>query len=42
MKLNQDGIQQEDKQLAINVRNYLVAGNRVIGDPGEGLRQTLA
>lgn len=42
MKLNQDGIRQEDKQLAINVRNYLVAGNRVIGDPGEGLRQTLA
>ena len=42
MKLNQDGVRQEDKQLAINVRNYLVAGNRVIGDPGEGLRQTLA
>lgn len=42
MKLNQDGIRQDDKQLAINVRNYLVAGNRVIGDPGEGLRQTLA
>lgn len=42
MKLNQDGINPEDKQLAINVRNYLVAGNRVIGDPGEGLRQTLA
>lgn len=42
MKLNQDGIRPEDKQLAINVRNYLVAGNRVIGDPGEGLRQTLA
>lgn len=42
MKLNQDGVRPEDKQLAINVRNYLVAGNRVIGDPGEGLRQTLA
>lgn len=42
MKLNQDGIKPEDKQLAINVRNYLVAGNRVIGDPGEGLRQTLS
>lgn len=42
MKLNQDGIKPEDKQLAINVRNYLVAGNRVIGDPGEGLRHTLA
>ncbi len=42
MKLDQNGIRQEDKQLAINVRNYLVAGNRVIGDPGEGLRQTLA
>lgn len=42
MKLNQDGIKPEDKQLAVNVRNYLVAGNRVIGDPGEGLRQTLA
>ena len=42
MKLNQDGIRPEDKQLAINVLNYLKAGNRVIGDPGEGLRQTLA
>ena len=42
MKLNQDGINKEDLQLALNVRNYLIAGNRVIGDPGEGLRQTLA
>ncbi len=42
MKLNQDGIREEDKQLAINVRNYLVSGNRVIGDPGEGLKQTLS
>lgn len=42
MKLVQDGIKPEDKQIALNVRNYLVAGNRVIGDPGEGLRQTLA
>ena len=41
MKLVQDGIRPEDKSLAINVRNYLVAGNRVIGDPGEGLKQTL-
>lgn len=42
MKLNLDGIRPEDKQLAINIRNYLVSGKRVIGDPGEGLRQTLA
>lgn len=42
MKLNQDGIRPEDKQLAINVRNYLISGSRVIGDPGEGLKQTLA
>jgi len=42
MKLNQDGVKPEDKQLAVNVRNYLIAGNRVIGDPGEGLRHTLA
>lgn len=42
MRLNQDGIRPEDKQLAIKVRNYLIAGSRVIGDPGEGLRQTLA
>ena len=42
MILNQDGIEPEDRELAINVRNYLLAGNRVIGDPGEGLRQTLA
>lgn len=42
MKLVQDGIKPEDKNLAINVRNYLVSGNRVIGEPGEALRQTLA
>lgn len=42
MKLSQDGINPEDKNLAINIRNYLIAGNRVIGDPGEGLKQTLA
>ena len=42
IKLVQDGIKPEDKNLAVNVRNYLVAGNRVIGDPGEGLRQTLS
>lgn len=42
MKLNQDGINPEDKQLAINMLNYLKMGNRVVGDPGEGLRQTLA
>lgn len=42
MRLNQDGITPENKQMAINVRNHLIAGNRVIGDPGEGLRQTLA
>lgn len=41
MKLNQDGIRPEDKQLAIKVRNYLISGSRVVGDPGEGLRQTL-
>ena len=42
MKLVQDGIKPEDKNLAINVRNYLMSGNRVIGSPGEGLRQTLS
>lgn len=42
MKLNQDGIRPEDKQIALNVRNYLISGGRVIGDPGEGLKQTLA
>ena len=42
MRLNQDGIRPEDKQLAIKVRNYLISGSRVVGDPGEGLRQTLA
>ena len=41
MKLVQDGIKDNDKNLAINIRNYLMAGNRVIGDPGEGLKQTL-
>ena len=42
MKLVLDGIKPEDKNLAINVMNYLKSGNRVIGDPGEGLKQTLA
>ena len=45
MRLNQDGCNDlcpKDKNLAINVVNYLKAGNRVIGDPGEGLKQTLA
>ena len=41
IKLIQDGISPDKKNLAINVRNYLVSGNRVIGDPGEGLKQTL-
>lgn len=41
MKLNQDNIKPEDRKLALSVRNYLIAGNRVIGDPGEGLKQTL-
>ena len=45
MKLNLDGfndLPKPDKNLALNVFNYLQAGNRVIGDPGEGLKQTLA
>ncbi len=44
MKLNQDGcndLPKKEKNLAINIVNYLKAGNRVIGDPGEGLKQTL-
>lgn len=41
-KLVLDNIKPERKNLAINVMNYLKAGNRVIGDPGEGLKQTLA
>ena len=42
MKLNQNGIKTEDKQLALNVRNYLISGNRVLGNPGYGLQQTLS
>lgn len=42
MILNRDGIKSDDRQIAINLLNYIVAGNRVIGDPGEGLKQTLA
>ncbi len=42
MKLNQNNIKLEDKQLAINVRNYLLSGNRVLGNPGYGLKQTLS
>ena len=43
--LNCDGLDKTnvaEYNLAINIKNYLVAGNRVIGDPGEGLKQTLA
>jgi hypothetical protein len=40
-KLNKDNILPEDHDLAINVRNYIRSGDRVIGTPGEGLRQTL-
>lgn len=42
MRLNCDNIRDEDKNRAINVKNYILSGNRVIGDPGEGLRHTLA
>lgn len=41
IKLNCDNIKEEDKSLAISVRNYLASGNRVIGQPGESLKQTL-
>ena len=42
--LNCDGLDKNNTteyNLAINIVNYLKAGNRVIGDPGEGLKQTL-
>ena len=45
MRLDKDGfndLPKEEKNLALNIYNYLKAGNRVIGDPGEGLKQTLA
>lgn len=41
MKLNCDHISKEDYKLALQVRNYLINGNRVIGNPGEGLKITL-
>ena len=41
MKLNKDGIREEDKKLAISLYNYLKAGSRVIGNPSEGLKETL-
>ena len=39
--LDKNNISEEDNQIAINVRNHIRQGNRVIGVPGEGLRQTL-
>ncbi len=45
MKLDLNGFNElppAEKNLALNIYNYLKAGNRVIGDPGEGLKQTLA
>ena len=45
MKLDLNGFNElppTEKNLALNIYNYLKAGNRVIGDPGEGLKQTLA
>lgn len=42
MKLIQTNIKDEDKQQAISVRNHIISGQRVIGQPGAGLRKTLA
>lgn len=42
MILNKDNIKQEDISLAISVRNYLRNGLVVIGNPGLGLKKTLA
>lgn len=41
MKLIQTNIKEEDKQQAISVRNHIISGQRVIGQPGAGLRKTL-
>lgn len=42
MLLNKDGIREEDKSLAIGVRNHIANGQFVIGNPGLGLKLTLA
>lgn len=41
-KLNQNNIKQEDKSLAISVKNYIKGGSFVIGNPALGLKQSLA
>ena len=41
MKLDQSNIREEDKSLAISVRNYIRGGNFVIGNPALGLKKTL-
>ena len=41
MKLNKDNIADSDKELALNIRNHIVNGQFVIGNPGLGLKKTL-
>lgn len=41
MKLNKDGILDDDIKLAINIYNYLANGGRVLGNPAQGLKDTL-
>lgn len=41
MRINKDNISDSDKELAVSILNKLRAGNRVIGNPAEGLKKTL-
>ena len=41
MRLNKDNVADKDKDLALNIRNHLVNGQFVIGNPGLGLKKTL-
>jgi len=41
MKLNSDNIREEDRKLAISLYNSIKQGNRCVGSPAEGLKETL-
>lgn len=41
IRIDKSGIHEEDKEMAVNILNKLRNGERVFGNPGEGLRKTL-
>lgn len=42
MRIDKNGIKEENKEQAVHILNFLRAGNRVIGNPAQGLKTTLS